>query len=90
MSGVCIGKGSVVGARSIVTKDIPPYSIYVGNHVIRKRFSDDVIKKISEIDYPLISHMPGDDYEKYCQVRLTEDNVDEILQSFTKCEKTTY
>ncbi|MFW5879256.1 MAG: acyltransferase [bacterium] len=29
--GVTIGKCSVVGAGSIVTKDIPPYSVAVGN-----------------------------------------------------------
>ncbi len=39
MPGVTIGDGSVVGAGSIVTKDIPPYSIAVGNpaKVLRKR-----------------------------------------------------
>ena len=30
LSGVTIGKGSVVAAGAIVTKDIPPYSIYKG------------------------------------------------------------
>ena len=29
--GVNIGKGSVVGANSVVTKDIPPYSVCVGS-----------------------------------------------------------
>jgi len=39
LPGVTIGKGAVVGAGSVVTKDIPPYTIAVGNpaKVIKKR-----------------------------------------------------
>ena len=39
LPGICIGKGSVVGAGSVVTKDIPPYSVVVGNpaQIIKKR-----------------------------------------------------
>ena len=31
LSGVHIGKHSIVAARAVVTKDVPPYSIVAGN-----------------------------------------------------------
>ena len=53
LSGVKIGRGSVVGAGSVVTKNIPPYSIAVGNPavVIRKRFSEEVINYIESLKW---------------------------------------
>jgi acetyltransferase-like isoleucine patch superfamily enzyme len=38
LPGVTIGEGSVIGARSVVTEDVPPYSVAVGNpaRVIRQ------------------------------------------------------
>lgn len=43
LSGVTVGHGSVIGAGSIVTKNIPPYSIYTGSPAmkLRKRFNDE-------------------------------------------------
>lgn len=48
--GVSIGHGAVVGMGSIVTKDVLPYSIVVGNPAkeIRKRFDKDTIKYLLE------------------------------------------
>ena len=31
MAGITIGKGCIIGASSVVTKNIPPYSIAIGN-----------------------------------------------------------
>jgi acetyltransferase-like isoleucine patch superfamily enzyme len=52
-SGVKIGNGAVVGMGSVITKDVEPYMIVVGNpaRVIRKRFDDDIINKLIEIEW---------------------------------------
>ena len=46
LKGVTVGKGSIVAAGSIVTKNVPPYSIVAGvpARVIKKRFSNEQIK----------------------------------------------
>ncbi|PNI06965.1 acetyltransferase [Arthrobacter sp. AFG7.2] len=43
LGGIAIGQGSVVGAGSVVTRDIPEYSIVVGNpaRVIGRRFENE-------------------------------------------------
>lgn len=48
--GVTIGDGAVIGAGSVVTKDVGPYEIWAGNpaRFIRKRFDDETIEKLLE------------------------------------------
>lgn len=48
LSGVTIGDGAIIGARSVVAKNVPPYTIVVGNpaRVVKLRFSPEQIAKL--------------------------------------------
>lgn len=58
LSGVTIGKGAVIGARSVVTKNVPPYAIVAGNpaRIVKYRFNQDIIDKIINIDFDKIDY----------------------------------
>ncbi|WP_411874774.1 CatB-related O-acetyltransferase [Vulcanococcus limneticus] len=51
LSGVRIGSGSVVAAKSVVTRDVPPYAIVAGDpaKVVRYRFSEQIIRLLCDL-----------------------------------------
>ena len=53
LSGIKLGKGTIVAAGSVVTKSTVPYSLVGGNpaKLIRMRFEDSIIKRLLEIDF---------------------------------------
>lgn len=53
LSGLTIGDGAVIGANSVITKDVEPYSIVGGNpaKLIKYRFDKDTIKELLEIEW---------------------------------------
>ena len=58
LGGHRIGSGSVVGAGAVVTHDVPPYAIVVGNpaRILRMRFPQSAIDALSKLAWWNWSH----------------------------------
>ena len=58
MPGVTIGAGAIVAAKSVVTRDVPPYAVVGGNpaRVLRMRFDEATIARLLAVawwDWPV-------------------------------------
>lgn len=51
MPGIKIGSGAIIASKSVVTNDVPAYSIVGGNpaKVIKKRFDETTINQLLAI-----------------------------------------
>jgi len=80
-SGVTIGDGAVVGMRSLVTRDVPPYTIVAGNPArpLRRRFDDAQIERLLEIAW---WNWPEERIERFLPLLLA----DRINEFFAACE----
>lgn len=54
LAGAHIGRGAIIGACSVVTKEIPPYAVAVGNpaHVVKFKWSVEEILQHEKALYP--------------------------------------
>jgi acetyltransferase-like isoleucine patch superfamily enzyme len=72
LSGVTISDGAVIGARALVSKDVAPYSVVVGNpaYEVKKRFDEDKITYLLKLQW---WNWDDDMIEEVAPILLSED-----------------
>ena len=78
MPGVTIGDGAIIGSRSVVTKDVEPYTIVAGApaKVVRKRFDEETIAKLLEVKW---WDLPDEEVEKLLP-DIVQGNMDSLIE----------
>lgn len=80
LSGVHIGKGAIVSAGSVVTKNVPPYSIVGGNpaKVIKYRLDDKSRELL--VNFDIYNLEINEENVEYLYLPINGDNVEKIMK----------
>jgi chloramphenicol O-acetyltransferase type B len=79
MNDVTICDGAVIGARSIITKNVEPYEIVVGHHrSIGFRFAEDQVKRLLKLQW---WNWPEERVKANAHLMLSE-NIDFFLENY--------
>ena len=75
LSGVTIGTGSIIAAGSIVVNDVDPYTVSGGNpnRDIKKRFEENIVKRILDTEWWFLKDAEIDDLSKFLLSSDTEN-----------------
>lgn len=81
LSGVNIGDGAIIGAGSVVTKDVHPYAIVAGNpaKMIRYRFDEKTIERLLKMAW---WNWP-DEKINTALPKIMSDNIADFLKSYS-------
>lgn len=83
LSGVTIGRGAIVGSNAVVVKDVPAYSIVVGNpaKVVKYRFNEDIINELKKNE---LSHFSKefmiDNINDFYEVIVSKNDIGRIIE----------
>jgi acetyltransferase-like isoleucine patch superfamily enzyme len=82
LSGVKVGQGAVVGAGSVVSKDIPPYAIVIGNpaKVVKFRFDQTLIDKMTHFQFSEVDNTFIEKKINLLYKDLNKELLDEIIK----------
>ena len=78
LAGVTIGDGAIIGACSLVTRDVEPYGIYAGIPAkkIGRRFDEATVEKLKKIKW-------WEHDEAWMREHVTEfDDVDSFVENY--------
>lgn len=81
MSGVRIGQGAIIAAQSIVTRDVPPYTIVAGNpaKILKHRFTEKIRQKLINYDFTILEDESIMQNIDRLYVELTDENIDDMI-----------